>query len=161
MFLDQEITVDLGFLEARARLINLTRGSWFTVASGEAFSDGRFASGLLVKVRAGLLGEVPLTSELATVKFLAPEPHDHIAVVPLRWEATLADGRLFPVLDADIALLPVGEQTRIVLSGSYRLPPEGLRAAADELATEHVAVATVNSLLRKIAQGLCADLAVN
>ena len=42
----------------------------------------------------------------------------------LRWEATDASGQRFPILDADIALVPDGEQTTLIgLDGVYRPPP--------------------------------------
>ena len=47
-----------------------------------------------------------------------------MAGLALRWEATGAGGRLFPVLDADLTLAPDGEGTVLPLAGSYR-PPLG------------------------------------
>jgi hypothetical protein len=72
----------------------------------------------------------------------------------LRWEATGPAGRLFPVLDADITLMPAGEQTRLVLAGSYRPPLDGIGATLDKIALHHLATATISSLLRQTAHAL-------
>ena len=47
---------------------------------------------------------------------------DSSAGLALRWEATGAGGRLFPVLDADLTLIPDGEGTVLRLAGAYRTP---------------------------------------
>jgi hypothetical protein len=43
------------------------------------------------------------------------------AHVPFRWQAIAADGKLFTALDADLMLVPAGDQIRTVaLTGAYR-----------------------------------------
>jgi hypothetical protein len=75
----------------------------------------------------------------------------------LRWEATGPAGRLFPVLDADITLMPAGEQTRLVVAGSCRPPLDGIGAALDKIALHHLAPATISSLLRQTAHALTGE----
>jgi hypothetical protein len=80
--------------------------------------------------------------------------------VGLRWEATGPAGSLFPVLDANISILPGqdegdGEQTaRLALTGSYRPPLGRLGAALDQVALHRVATATIRVLLQDVAVAL-------
>jgi hypothetical protein len=105
-------------------------------------------------IRVGPFGPVLGVSKLVRVRFAEPAAHDHIAVLPLRWEATGPAGRLFPVLDAGITLMPAGGQTRLVLAGSYRPPLDGAGATLDKIVLHHLATATISSLLRKTAHAL-------
>ena len=82
MFVGQEVTLDLSFAMARARLLALTAGNWLRDASGKAFAEG-YAE----LARAGPSGGTGKMPGLARVKFLHPQPHDQIMIVPLRWEA--------------------------------------------------------------------------
>ncbi|HEY3906749.1 MAG TPA: hypothetical protein VGM14_22775 [Streptosporangiaceae bacterium] len=74
------------------------------------------------------------------------------AVLTLRWQATMPGGGLFPALDADITLTPVGEgRSLLTLDGAYR-PPSGSRAAGYDRAVLHrAATATIQSLLGQLA----------
>jgi hypothetical protein len=149
MFVEQELLLDTPFPAARARLSGLLREGWLRDASGEAYEDGHTAV-----IRVGPFGDVPGLSKLVRVRFMEPGSQDGIAILPLRWEALGPAGRLLPVLDADIALLPAGTQTRLVISGSYRPPLDGLGAKLDKLMLSRVAVATVRSLLRRVGDEL-------
>jgi hypothetical protein len=96
MFASHEFLLGISFEAARARLVNLTHGGWL------ATSGGAHADGL-----AGLIGgrpvrAVPGTPELVSVRLLEPVPAGDGVRLALRWEATGAAGRLFPVLDADL-----------------------------------------------------------
>jgi hypothetical protein len=149
MFVGQETILDMPYPAARARLASLARAGWLDTASGQAYSDGRAAT-----IRVGPFGPVLGASKLVRVRLVEPAAHDHIAVLPLRWEATGPAGRLFPVLDADITLMPAGEQTKLALTGSYRPPLDGIGATLDKIALHHLATATISSLLRQIAHAL-------
>jgi hypothetical protein len=152
MFLSQELILELCFPAVRARLLSLAGGGWLDAASGQAYADGRAAT-----IRAGPFGEVPGASKLVRVRFVEPADHDHIAVMPLRWEAAGPAGGLFPVLEADITLMPAGEQTKLVLAGSYRPPFGVFGATLDKIVLHHVARATMSSLLRRLADELTHD----
>jgi hypothetical protein len=149
MFVHQEFILDMPFPAARARLASLARAGWLDTASGQAYAEGHVAT-----IRVGPFGQALGASKLVRVRFAEPAAHDHIAVLPLRWEATGPAGRLFPVLDADITLMPAGEQTRLVLAGSYRPPLDGAGATLDKIVLHHVATATISSLLRQTAHAL-------
>lgn len=152
MFLSQELILRLCFPAARARLLSLVHGGWLDAASGQAYTDGCAAIS-----RVGPSGEVLGTSKLVRVRFVEPAAHDHIAVLPLRWEATGPAGGLFPVLDADITLMPAGEHTKLVLAGSYRPPLGVIGATLDKIVLHRVATATISSLLRELAHELTKD----
>ena len=149
MFVGQEVTLDLSFAMARARLLALTAGGWLRDASGDAFSQG-YAK----LAPAGPSGGSDVMPGLALVRFLPPQPHDQVMIVPLRWEAAGRTGDLIPVLDADVALIPAGAYTRLAVSASYRLPAQ-LADAPDKLMIRDAAAVTVNALLCKIATRIC------
>lgn len=163
MFLSQEVTLPLSFAAARTRLLCLTRDGSLGRASGEAFTAGRGDA-----LGYGPFGEVPGASTLVRVQFAEPAPRRDLLVLPLRWEAVGPSGRLFPVLDADITLLPLASQpvtaaattaasdeTRLVVAGSYRPPSDGLGSMVSAEHLQHVAATTIRSLLHKIAEGIC------
>jgi hypothetical protein len=77
------------------------------------------------------------------------------AVLTLRWEASGAGAALFPVLDADITLTPAGDDATLLrLDGSYRPPLGAAGARLDRAVMNHVASATIRSLLRQISEAL-------
>ena len=149
MFVSQETILELPFPAVRARLASLARAGWLDTATGQAYAEGHAAT-----IRVGPFGQVPGASKLVRVRFVESAAHDHIAVLPLRWEATGPAGRLFPVLDADITLMPAGAQTKLVLTESYRPPLDGIGATLDKIALHHLATATISSLLRQTAHAL-------
>ena len=75
-------------------------------------------------------------------------------VVPLAWKATGLAG-LFPVLDGDLEIAPLGSnRSRLTLSASY-LPPFGdIGRALDRALLHRVAQSTVRSFLTRVAVSL-------
>lgn len=70
----------------------------------------------------------------------------------LRWEAADASGQRFPVLDADITVVPDGEHAALVeLVGVYRPPPW---AGPCPVIAYLVTAATTHSLLGRIAAAI-------
>jgi hypothetical protein len=147
MFFRDEVALDLGFPVARARLARLMSGDWLDNVSQDAYAEG--ISGQL---RVGPFGGLPGVSKLVEVRLLEPVPHDDVVVVPLRWEAIGRMGRLFPVLDANLALSE-GDDGKAVLrfAGVYRPPLAGVGEELDQIVLNRVASATVRSLLARIA----------
>jgi len=152
MFVGREVSLDLGFGVARARLAGLAAGDWLGEVSGEAFAEGYAHLAHL-----GPPGDTGERPDLARVRFLPPQPHDQIMIVPLRWEVAERTGGLLPVLDADIVLIPDGGCTRLAVSGSYRPPVQWFGAAAGHPVTGQVAAATFTALLHKIATQVCLE----
>lgn len=147
MFVWQEVPLTVGFPAARKKFTLLMHGGWLDSVSQDAYSEG--LSGL---VRVGPFGRVPGLSKQVRLQLLEPVPHDDEVILPIRWEATGAMTRLFPVLDANLALARVADGTAVLrLAGSYRPPLDGVGAELDQIALHRVADATIRSLLRHIA----------
>lgn len=156
MFASHEVTLSMGFARARARLAVLGNGAWLSGPSARAYADG--LDGL---IRVGPFGAVLGASKLVRVQLLEPVPRDDTVVLPLRWEATGAAGRLFPVLDANLVLTPSGEErSTLTLTGAYRPPLGSVGAALDRALLNRAAAATVRSLLSQVADSMVAGDAV-
>ena len=62
-------------------------------------------------------------------------------------------GRLFPVLDANVILIPAGENaSQLALAGAYRPPFAAVGQGLDRVLLHRAASATVRSLLRRMAE---------
>jgi hypothetical protein len=150
MFVSHELTLDISFVEARARLVNLTHGGWLSTASQDAYADG-----LAGAIRVGPFGDVLGASKLVRVSLLEPVPNDDVVVLPLRWEAAGVTARLFPVLDADLTMTAAGAgETLMTLNGAYRPPLAGVGAGLDRIVLHQVATKTIRSLLARIAEAI-------
>ncbi len=76
------------------------------------------------------------------------------AVVPLSWWATGAEC-LFPTLDADLEIMPMGpDQVMLTLMGRYEPPLGSVGRVANRLVLHRVAEACVRSFLRRTAANL-------
>ena len=150
MFVADEVLLDLSFGAAAARLADVARGGLLT-----RVSEGAYGDGLTGLARVGPLGAAPGMSKLVGVRFLEVVTRGESVVLALRWEATGPGSRMFPALDADIALTPAGEHsTRLSLAGAYRPPLGALGAGLDKAIFHRVADATVRSMLTRIADAL-------
>jgi len=89
---------------------------------------------------------------LVLVRSQGPVQRGAVSVLILRWEAADGSGQRFPILDADITLVPDGEQATLIgLDGVYRpLPGAGLCPVIAYLVT----AATTRSLLGRIAAAI-------
>ncbi|HMK97435.1 MAG TPA: hypothetical protein VK425_07805, partial [Acidimicrobiales bacterium] len=75
----------------------------------------------------------------------------------IKWQAAERPA-LFPVLEGDLELVPLGaDRSRLILSASY-VPPLGeLGRRLDRAVLHRVAESTVRSFLRRLASSLEAD----
>jgi hypothetical protein len=152
MFVGDEITLGASYPDACAGLLRLTHGGWLSDACGDAYADG--LAGL---VRVGPLGDMIGASKLVEVLLLEPVEREASLTLSLRWEATGVMGRLFPVLDANIILIPAGENaSQLALAGAYRPPFAAAGQGLDRVLLNRVASATVRSLLRRMAETITA-----
>ena len=118
MFVGDEITLGAAYPDARSGLLRLTHGGWLSDASGDAYAEG--LTGL---VRVGPFGPALGASKLVRVLLLEPVEREGSLTLSLRWEAAGIMGRLFPVLDANVTLIPAGENaSQLALAGAYRPP---------------------------------------
>lgn len=149
VFLTSERTLDVPCQTAQARLANLVNGGGLHRASHTAYQKG-----LKALIRVGPLGDLPGTSKLVQIAFLEPVERNGVTTTGLRWEATGATAGLFPVLDANIALSPEGDRTRLSFAGTYRPPLGRLGAGLDKAIMHRVATGTIRALLADIASAL-------
>ena len=153
MFVGDEITLGASYPDARAGLLRLTHGGWLSDASGDAYAEG--LAGL---VRVGPFGDMIGTSKLVRVLLLEPVEREGSLTLSLRWEATGVMGPLFPVLDANIILIPAGENaSQLALAGAYRPPFAAVGQGLDRVLLHRAASATVHSLLRHMAQTIAPE----
>jgi hypothetical protein len=146
MFVGDQVYLDIGYAVARERLLRLGESGALFGASDDAYGTARVGmAGVskLVRVQARELSWADLSAGLA-----------------LRWEATGPGSGLFPVLDADLTLIPApgtGSGSVLELAGVYR-PPLGLMGQALDRAVLHrVAVATVRGFLARVAAQLAGE----
>ena len=152
MFVGDEITLGAAYPDARAGLLRLTHGGWLSDASGDAYAEG--LTGLF---RVGPFGPTLGASKLVRVLLLEPVEREGSLTLSLRWEATGVMGRLFPVLDANVILIPAGENaSQLALAGAYRPPFAAPGEKLDRALLHRAAAATVRSLLRRIAETIVA-----
>ena len=143
MFVTGEFTVDLSLPIAQASLVKAACGGSLGRASQGAYGDG-----LADLIRSGHAGAAMGMPELAEVRCRELVAHGESAVLTVRWEACLPGGTLFPALDADITLVPVGgDATRFWLAGVYRPPPAWPSAGPGRGMWRRVAAATIQYFL--------------
>lgn len=147
MFVSDEVSVDASFAAASGRLSALMDGIALVRASHGAWGEGL--------ARVGPAGPVPGLSKLVHVQYRELAHRGGVAVLTLRWQAAGAAGGLFPVLDADLTLVPHGANAALLgLDGVYGPPAGALGAALDRALLHRVAAATARSLLRRIADAI-------
>jgi hypothetical protein len=144
MFVGDEIRVPVSADVAAAQLASLIVGGSLDVVSHAAWREGI--------ARVGPAGAVPGLSKLVRVQVSEPVRRGATTILALRWQATGAGGALFPVLDADLVLMPDGDDATLIgLDGVYR-PPGGPGGVAFDKAILHrIASATIRVFLAKIA----------
>jgi hypothetical protein len=150
VFVSDDRVLPASFAAAASRLDELTRGRLL-----DGLSERAYHGGVEYLLRVGPAGAVPGASRLVRVRFTDPVYQHDAVTVALRWEVTGATGGLFPALDADIRLSREGpNQTRVVLTGSYRPPLGALGVQLDRLLLRTVAAATIRILLARIGAAL-------
>jgi hypothetical protein len=150
MFAAEEVSVGAALDVAVTRLTQVIDRDALHAPSEAAYEEG-----VAAVLRVGPFGSTRGLSKLVEVRWLDPIRHGRAITVPLRWEATGMAGELFPVLDADLVLVPDGaDRTTVRLTGSYR-PPFGRAGAALDRAIMHrITRATMQSLLASVAAAI-------
>ena len=142
MFVGDEVRLEVGFARARERLARLSEADALFWPSEDAYGPSL--------TRVGMAG----VAKLVRVQARELSWTDTSAGLALRWEATGAGGALFPVLDADLTLVPDGEGTVLCLAGAYRPPLGSLGQALDRAILHRVADATIRTFLTRVAAQL-------
>jgi hypothetical protein len=153
VFVGDEVQLEVGFAVARDRLRQLVEGGALLGTSEDAYDHGTI--GL---ERVG----VPGLSKLVRVQVRELAWTDQSVGLAIRWEATGPGGGLFPVLDADLTMAPVGERVTILtLAGAYRPPLGAMGAALDRAILRRVASATIRAFLAQVAHRITGQPAAN
>jgi hypothetical protein len=123
------------------------------VADGGLVAESRRAvgEGLAFSVPVGPHGGAGLSMQVV-VRLLAGHLLDGDYLVGLRWEVPGLSRRLFPALDANLALSAAGPgSSRLSVIGSYEPPLGKVGVALDRAGMSRVASATMRSFLREVA----------
>lgn len=140
--------LNIGFRTARARLRILARDGTLLRASEVAYGEG--ITGLVE-----LAGPAAGLTRLAGVCLEDLAKTDDCAHIAFQWEAIAADGKLFTALDADLMLVPAGDQiTALSPTGAYRPPPGRAGAGLDQAIVRCCATAAIGSFLDQVACAL-------
>jgi hypothetical protein len=93
-------------------------------------------------------------SKVVRVRLGAAAQLGETVIVPMTWEATGARG-LFPVMDGDLEVAPLGaERTQLAMSARYRPPLGAMGRAADRAILHRVAEATIKDFVDRVARFL-------
>jgi hypothetical protein len=142
MIVQARATLALPCPDATERVCRFLATGALDAPAASAVSDQQ-----AVLVRAGVAG---ISKQVAVVS-LPPVRGAARTLIAIRWLATGPAGRLFPALDANLELYPVGEAaTEISLTGCYQPPFGRPGAAIDRLVMSRVAEATVQQFLREL-----------
>ena len=142
------VLLDASFRAGRPRLEVLARDGMLRCASEVAYGEGITS---LVKVAGPAAG----LTRLAGVHLDDLAGTDDRAHIGLQWVAIAADGKLFTALDADLMLIPAGDQiTALTLAGAYRPQPGLTCARLDQAIMRGCAAAAIRSFLARVACAL-------
>jgi hypothetical protein len=143
VFVGDEVQLDVSFAVARERLMQLAGSGFLLSTSKDAYDIG--TAGL---ARVG----IPGLSKLVRVQVRDLAPADGSVGLAIRWEATGPADGLFPVMDADIRLVGVGERACVLaMSGVYRPPLGALGQALDRAILHRAAAATIRDFVAQVA----------
>ena len=142
--------IPLPVAQVRQRLLVAVSGLWQQVAKA-AYDEGEE---LLSRV--GPFGPVPGLSKVVSVQAGKIRERGEGFVMPLSWSAT-GPTELFPVMEADLEIAPLGaDESQLRLSGSYEPPLGSVGRQLDRLLLHQLAEATVRALLSQLVAALLA-----
>ena len=147
IFVQDFIDVALPLASVRGQFSNTER--WLAVLASEAEEDGE-----ALRLQIGPTWAGGLVTREVEVTLGPTHERGESLVVPLVWKATGLTG-VFPMLNGDLELAPLGAQRcRLTLAASY-LPPFGeVGRALDHALLHRVAQSTVRSFLARVATSL-------
>ena len=145
------IRISLPVAQVRHRLFVAVSGLWQQVAEA-AYDEGEE---LLSRV--GPFGPVPGLSKTVSVQVGKVRDRGEGFVMPLRWSAT-GPTELFPVMEADLEIAPLGaDESQLRISGSYDPPLGPVGRQLDRLLLHQLAEATVRAFLSQLVAALLAE----
>jgi hypothetical protein len=147
IFLEDFIDVSLPLEHIRGRCARA--GGWLTALASAAEEEGEV---LLLQIGPTWAGARVTRQVEVTVG--PTRERGAACVVPLAWRATELAG-LFPVLEGDLELAPLGtNRCRLTLSASYVPPLGDVGRALDRALLHRLAQSTVRSFLAGVAASL-------
>ena len=147
------ILVSMPVAQVRQRLLHAVTGLWQRAAVA-AYDEGEE---LLSRV--GPRGPVPGLSKAVSMHVGDVRNRGEGFVMQLQWAAT-GPIELFPVMEADLEITPLGaQQSQLRLSGSYEPPLGAFGRRLDKLLLHQIAEATVRALLKQLVTALQAEQA--
>ena len=117
---------------------------------GLASKANHHGDALLAEV--GFGGEVRLERKVA-IEFGEAVRMPSKTVLPIRWSATGPSG-LFPALEADLEVAPLGHHTQLAMSARYVPPLGAVGRAIDRAVLFRVAEATLKDFLDRVSEAL-------
>ena len=145
------IHVPLPVEQVRHRLL-IAVPAFFQQVAEAAYDEGEE---LLSRV--GPFGTVPGFSKAVSMYLGKPRVRGEAFVIPLRWSA-VGPTELFPVMEADLEIAPLGaHQTELRFSGSYDPPLGPVGRQLDRLLLHQLAEATVRALLSQLVAALLVE----
>jgi hypothetical protein len=148
MLIRDFVQVDAPLALVRARLLEPVPG-WLADGASVAYADAERIFRTVSPNDGGLMVATRVQVELG-----APFVRGEGLVVPMNWWASGAP-ELFPVLDADLEIMPLGPgQVTLTLMGRYEPPLGQAGRALDRQALHRIAEACVRSFLHRTADHL-------
>lgn len=145
------IHIPLPVAQVRDRLLRGVPNIWQEAAAA-AYDEGE---DLLSRV--GPFGPVPGLSKAVSVQVSNARIRGEGVVVQLRWSAS-GPTELFPVMEADLEIAPLGaNQSQLGFSGSYDPPLGSVGRQLDRLLLHQLAEATVRAMLRQLVEALLVE----
>jgi hypothetical protein len=146
--------LELPIPPARVEQALLGSPEWLSELAGEAQRRGDV---LLAEVGVGPLG--PRLGRRVAIRLGQPVAFPSMTSLPMTWEPLGMDG-LFPRLDADLEVGPLGhDRTQLAISARYRPPLGVLGQAIDRVLLHRVAEATVKDFLDRVGQAITGQVA--
>ncbi len=106
------------------------------------------------RIKVGPKSWPPLLAKTVEVTLGPVRRHDDVTLLAFSWRAA-GYPSLFPALDADLEVSPIGEsQSEVSLQGRYEPPGGTPGKVADRLVLHRLADATIRAFLSRLALGL-------
>jgi hypothetical protein len=145
MLIQDFVQVKAPYATVRDELLERNSG-WLADDASAAYADGEQ---LFLTVSA-TSGKAPIRIRVH-LDLGAPYDRGEGIVLPLSWWAA-GGQRLFPTLDADLEVMPLGpDQVMLTLMGRYEPPLGAVGRHMDRLVLHRIAEASVRSFLRRTA----------
>lgn len=147
IFIQDFADVDRPYCEVQTQFAGASE--WLSPLASAASEDGE-----ALRMRIGPAWSAGLVTREVSVTLGPPRPRGDALSRSLAWRASELQS-LFPLLEGDIELAPIGDDDcRISLAVVYTPPLGGLGARVDRALLHRVAASTVRSFISKVASNL-------